>query len=132
MHTYGTYQLSNTYTCITGFKSNQTAAHPVIIAGHVDNDGFCSGSAYSDPYVTWTDVVILGSIKITLQDYIADIRINTNRVQLRSGITCELSSTHCSDIESGDTCWDPVPTDSLNFLTTGYFMRVMLIESLTT
>ena len=53
--------------------------------------------------------IVLGSLKITLQDYIADVRINTNRVHLRSGITCELNSTHCTDIEGGDTFWDPVP-----------------------
>lgn len=113
MHAYGTYQLTGTY--ITGLKSNQTITRPLILAGHVDADGSCSGGAYSDPYGTWADVIVLGSIKITLQDYIADVRINTNKVHLRSGVACELSATSCSDIEGGDTFWDPVPADTCQF-----------------
>ncbi|EGI62109.1 hypothetical protein G5I_09574 [Acromyrmex echinatior] len=58
--------------------SNQTASRPIILAEHVDNDGVCTGSAYSDPYGNWGNVIVLGSLKITLQDYIADVRINTN------------------------------------------------------
>lgn len=117
MHSYGSFQISN--TLITGIKSNQTTTRPVVLAGHVNNDGSCDGSAYSDPYGTWSGVIVLGSIKITLQDYTADVRINTNKVQLRSGIACELSSTHCSDIEGGDTFWDPVPADTCKFSSYG-------------
>ncbi|KAL6420212.1 hypothetical protein ACFW04_011772 [Cataglyphis niger] len=113
MHTYGSFQLAETF--ITGLKSNQSATRPVTLAGHVDTDGSCSGGTYSDPYGTWADAVVLGSIKITLQDYTADVRINTNRVQLRSGVACELSATYCSDIEGGDTFWDPVPADTCKF-----------------
>ncbi|KYN17050.1 hypothetical protein ALC57_10687 [Trachymyrmex cornetzi] len=109
MHTYGTFEMAGTR--IIGLKSNQTASRPIVLAGHVDNDGGCSGSAYSDPYGTWGNVIVLGSLKITLQDYIAEVRINTNRVHLRSGVGCELSSTHCTDIEGGDTFWDPLPVD---------------------
>ncbi|KAL6419062.1 hypothetical protein ACFW04_011596 [Cataglyphis niger] len=90
MHTYGSFQLAETF--ITGLKSNQSATRPVTLAGHVDTDGSCSGGTYSDPYGTWADAVVLGSIKITLQDYTADVRINT---------------TH----EGGD----PVPADTCKF-----------------
>ncbi|KYN38522.1 hypothetical protein ALC56_07099, partial [Trachymyrmex septentrionalis] len=48
----------------------------IVLAGHVDNDGGCSGSAYSDPYGIWGNVVVLSRLKVTLQDYIADVRIN--------------------------------------------------------
>ncbi|KAL6417282.1 hypothetical protein ACFW04_012870 [Cataglyphis niger] len=113
MHPYGSFQLAETF--ITGLKSNQSATRPVTLAGHVDIDGSCSGGTYSDPYGIWADAVVLGSIKITLQDYTADVRINTNRVQLRSGVACELSATYCSDIEGGDTFWDPVPADTCKF-----------------
>ncbi|KAL6431965.1 hypothetical protein ACFW04_007415 [Cataglyphis niger] len=113
MHIYGSFQLAETF--ITGLKSNQSATRPVTLAGHVDTDGSCSGGTYSDPYGTWADAVVLGSIKITLQDYTADVRINTNRVQLRSGMACELSATYCSDIEGGDTFWDPGPADTCKF-----------------
>ncbi|EGI70631.1 hypothetical protein G5I_00571 [Acromyrmex echinatior] len=66
----------------------------------------CTVSAYSDPYENWGNVIILGNLKITLQDYIADVRINTNRVHLKLKVTCELSSTYCTDMEGGDTFWD--------------------------
>ncbi|XP_067209354.1 uncharacterized protein [Linepithema humile] len=117
MHMYGTYEIGNTR--ITGLKSNQTATRPVTLAGHVNNDGTCSGTTYSDPFGTWEKAVVLATIKITLQDYIADVKINTNRVQLRSGVTCALSATHCTDIEGGDTYWASMPTDTCRFGTYG-------------
>lgn len=106
MHNYGTYQLG--HILITGLKSNHTITRPITLAGQVDNYGECFGGAYSDPYGTWSDVIVVGTVKITLQDYTADVRINTNKVQLRSGITCQLGSTHCVDIEGGDTYWNTV------------------------
>jgi hypothetical protein len=81
----------------------------------VNTDGTCSGTIYSDPYGTWEKVIVLANIKITLQDYIADVRINTNKVQLRSGVICELSITHCTDIEGGNTYWESVPADTCKF-----------------
>jgi hypothetical protein len=113
MHVYGTFEIAGTH--MVKIKSNQTITRPIILAGHVNNDGSCSGGAYSDPYGTWGDVVVLGSIKITLQDYNADVRINVNRVHLRSGITCDLKAGHCPDIEGGNTFWEPIPTDSCKF-----------------
>lgn len=109
LHTYGSFELSG--TLITGLKSNETATRPIVLAGHVNNDGECSGGAYSDPYGTWGDVIVLSSVKITLQDYTATVRLNTNRVQLRSGVTCEFSAGHCTDIEGGNTFWNPIPSD---------------------
>jgi len=70
----------------------------VILVGHVDTDGTCYKDAYSDPYGTWGNIVVLGSDRITLQDYAANLRVNTN-VYLRSGVACELSATYCTDIE---------------------------------
>jgi len=57
----------------------------------------------------------MANIKITLQDYTANVRLNSNRIQLRSGVTCGLSRASCTDIEGGHTFWDPVPTDSYKF-----------------
>ena len=113
MHVYGTYEIAGTH--IVQLKSNQSVSRPITLAGHVENDGTCSGSAYSDPYGTWTDVVVLASIKITLQDYVANVRANLNRVHLRSGVACDLTATHCVDIEGGDTFWEPIPADFCKF-----------------
>lgn len=113
MHTLRSFEISGTY--ITGLNSNQTTSRPVTLAGSVDATGGCAGSAYSDPYGTWTEVIVLATIRITLQDYTANVKIDSNRVQLRSGITCKLSTTSCTDIEGGNTFWDPLPRDSCKF-----------------
>ncbi|KYN12133.1 hypothetical protein ALC57_15695 [Trachymyrmex cornetzi] len=133
MHIYGSFEIAGTH--VTGLKSNQTSSRPIILAGHVDHDGACAGSVYSDPYGIWSSVIVLGSIKITLQDYVVDVRINTNRVHLRSGgvaprVTCELSATRCTDIEGGDTFWEPVPIDNYKFadygvLYNGYANKIL-------
>jgi len=70
------------YVYITGLKSNSSDSRPATLAGKLGNDGSCSGSAYSDPYGSWTDVVVLATIKFTLQDYEATVRLNNNRIIL--------------------------------------------------
>ncbi|XP_070512818.1 uncharacterized protein [Cardiocondyla obscurior] len=112
MHLDGTFTIGN--TLITGLKPNATASRPVVLAGSVDNDGACSGAAYSDPYGTWEQVIVLSTIKITLQDYSANIRLNSNQVLLRSGVVCELKATRCTDMEGGNTFWEPQPGDTCN------------------
>jgi len=93
MHAHENFEIAGTY--ITDLLSNHIASRPIVLARHVDNDGACIGSAYSDPYGNWGNIIILGNLKITLQDYIIDVRININRVHLRSGVTSKLSSIHC-------------------------------------
>lgn len=132
MHNFGTYEIGTVR--ITGLKSNQTATRPVTLAGKVNADGTCSGTTYSDPFGTWEQAVVLATIKITLQDYTADVRINTNRVLLRSGVTCELSATHCVDIEGGDTYWVALPSDTCKLtnygvLYEGYAHVIMDIDN---
>lgn len=117
MHVYGTYEIGNTR--ITGLKSNQTTTRPVTLAGHINTDGTCSGTTYSDPFGTWEEVIVLATLKITLQDYTANVKINSNKVILRSGITCRLIEGHCTDFEGGDTYWTSVPPDSCKISTYG-------------
>ena len=107
MYTLGYFRMGHVY--ITGLKSNRTVSRPVTLAGYVDNDGTCHGSTYSDPYGTWTDVIVLATLTFTLVDYEAKVRLNTNKVILRSGVACEFATTHCVDIEGGDTYWNPLP-----------------------
>ncbi|KYN33838.1 hypothetical protein ALC56_11810 [Trachymyrmex septentrionalis] len=91
MYTLGYFRMGHVY--ITGLKSNQTVSQPATLAGHVDNDGTCHG--YSDSYGTWTDVIVLATLTFTLVDYEATVRLNTNKVILRSGVACEFATTHC-------------------------------------
>jgi len=57
----------------------------------------------------------MANIKITLQDYTANVRLNSNRIQLRLGMACGFSRASCADIEDGHTFWNSVPTDSCKF-----------------
>lgn len=113
MHINGISQIANVQ--ITGLKSNQSNSQPVILSGHLNGTGSCSGSTYNDPYGNWDEVVVFGTIKITLQDYTADVRINSNRLQLRSGVTCDLGTTSCVDMEGEHTFWEALPEDSCRF-----------------
>jgi len=117
MHTYGTYEAG--FMHITGLRSNQTSTRPITLAGHLNDNGECSGTTYSDPFGTWEEAVVLTSIKITLQDYIANVRMNTNKVLLRSGVTCELGAAYCTDMEGGNTYWIPLPEDRCKTSTYG-------------
>lgn len=102
-------------TDITGLQVNHTNFHAVLLAGNVDTDGSCSGSQYSDPYGTWNQVIVQATVKITLQEYFARVHLNTDKIFLRSGVSCTLSRSSCVDIEGGYTFWRPVPTDNCHF-----------------
>jgi len=54
-----------------------------------------------------------------------------NRMQLRSGVACELNAIRCIDIESEDTFWDPVSADSCKLSDYSY-IKDMEIKYLTT
>lgn len=91
MHQTGKFELRETY--LLGLKSNQTTSRPVTLVSNVDNTGICSGNAYSDPYGNWIDVVVLATLQITLEDYVADVKINSDHLQLKSAVYCKLSDT---------------------------------------
>lgn len=110
MYHYGTMRIGKTE--ISGITPNQTVTRPILITGALDNDGKCEGGTYSDPYGTWDSVVVQGSIKISLRDYTAQVNVNTDKVHLRSGTSCDLSEGRCVDFDGGDTFWDPIPEDS--------------------
>lgn len=84
---------------MTGLKVNQTTSRPITLAGKVDNRGMCQGALIIDSYGSWTDVVVLANIKITIQEYKAKVKLNTNQIILRSGVHCDLKSGQCADIE---------------------------------
>jgi len=60
-------------------------------------------------------------IRITLRDY-ADIRVNTNRVYFRFGVTYKFSATYCIDIEN--IFWEPVSANSCKFSDYSVLYRV--------
>jgi len=64
MHILGYFRIRQVH--ITGLKSNSSDSRPATLAGKLSSDGSCSGSVYSNPYESWTKVVVLATIKFTL------------------------------------------------------------------
>lgn len=110
----GTLYLTQS-TMFTGIKPNSTTSRGVTLAGVIRNDGSCSGTTYSDPYGTWTGVVVQALTTITIQDYTAAITAKTQEIILRSGQRCALQPGSCLDTEDGHSYWDATPTDSCKF-----------------
>ena len=68
------------------------------LAGSVTPKGDYTGTQFSDPYGTWNHVVVQTIFKITLQEHYATIHLNSNKIQLESGIICTISDTFCADV----------------------------------
>ena len=54
------------YDRITGLAANGTVTRPITFVGTIDNEGKCEGVRYSDPYGTWNNVVVQGTVQIQL------------------------------------------------------------------
>jgi len=67
MRVYGNFKIIGTRA--TEIMPNQTVTRPVTLAGHANNGGTCSGSAYSDPYGTWTDIVVSQILRLHCRLY---------------------------------------------------------------
>ena len=98
---------------ISKLKVNGTSFHSVTLAGSVKPNGNCTGTHFSDPYGIWNNVEVQAIFKITLQEHYATIHLNSNKIQLGSGIICTLSDTYCTDVEYAQTFWDTLPNDAI-------------------
>ena len=101
-------------THITGITGNSTVNKPVTFAGEVDHNSGCSGSTYIDPYGKWNNVLVAGWVEISISDYYAEVHLETNKIRLRSGVSCKLASTTCIDADGSRVFWSPLPEDSCN------------------
>ena len=50
-----------------------------------------------------------------MQEHYATIHLNSNKIQLGSGIICTLSDTYYTDVEYGQKFWDTLTNDVCNF-----------------
>ena len=100
---------------LNGIQANTTSTHSVTLTGKIGPEGRCDGTTYSDPYGTWTGVVVQAIIKITLKSDTATVRLPDNKIALQSGQQCRWQSGHCLDNEDGHTFWEPTPTDYCKF-----------------
>lgn len=94
---------------------NTTNSRSVTLAGHITNDGRCSGTQYSDGYGTWDGVVVQASIKVTLKSFETPIKRTTGRIMLPSGAQCNVNDGYCIDSEGAESYWSPLPLDSCHF-----------------
>lgn len=114
MFQYGTFLLGPG-EIIDGLKANRTTTRSVTMAGKVQIDGTCEGTQYSDPYGTWSGVVVQASIKISLKSHFAPVKLNSAKIVLKSGTVCNLADSFCLDPDDGYSYWQPMPTSSCNF-----------------
>lgn len=117
------------HNIIHNLKINSTTSRPLTFAGSITADGKCSGAQYSDNYGTWQNVVVQGTITITLQTYKASINLETNQIHLNSGTICQYTDQKCIDIEGRSTFWESIPRDFCKFnyydvLYEGYAERI--------
>lgn len=96
----------------SGIVNNSTTFRSATLAGSAGVDGRCSGAQYSDPYGTWSNALAQAVIEIQLRTSSAAVKLNSGRITLPSGTTCDLLQTTCIDLEDGYTFWRPMPVDS--------------------
>ncbi|EFN77719.1 hypothetical protein EAI_03510, partial [Harpegnathos saltator] len=77
--------------------------------------GQCFGAQYSDIINIQQNVIVQGTIIITLQSYNAPINLETNQIHLNSGTKCQYSDKRCSDIEGKSNFWESIPHDFCKF-----------------
>ena len=114
MHKIGRFLVTPSIQ-VSKLRVNETSFRSVNLAGSVTPIGDCTGTQLCDPYGTWNNVVVQAIFKITLQEHYATIHLNSNRIQLGTGILCTLSDTYCTEVEYGQTFWDTLPNDVCNF-----------------
>jgi ribosomal protein S9 len=100
MHRDGTFTV-DIGKVISGLKVNQTTTRSVAIAGITTPSGNYAGAYYSDQYGTWRNVVVQGIVTVILTTYRASVNVETNQVELKSGIICRYTDATCLDSDGG-------------------------------
>ena len=113
-HKTGIIKISDTHV-VHGIKINQTITHGLFLAGQVSGDATVEGTGYSDPFGTWKNVLVQGTVEITLTEQVARIKLEADTIYLISGTVCSLSESTCIDQEGGHTFWNTIPIDSCKF-----------------
>jgi hypothetical protein len=108
MHQDGTFSLGPG-NLIVGLRDNATMIKSLVLAGKLTNDGNCQGTQYIDPYGTWEGVVVQATVKISLRSGTVPVRIEANKILLKSGTACAFNEGTCLDPEDGYTYWQPHP-----------------------
>ena len=101
---------------LDGIEPNSTTIRSITLAGTLKSDGSCRGVGYSDHFGSWEDnVIVYGTATISISDYPASVNLDTNKIHLRGGVSCDFNRGHCSDFDGGQAFWERVPKDMCNF-----------------
>lgn len=90
---------------LSNLKPNSTETRGVTFAGQLAYDGACSGAYYSDQFGEWSNVVVSGSVTMTMTNYLAYIHTSAGTVKLNDGTVCKADEHQCIDSLSGYTFW---------------------------
>jgi hypothetical protein len=96
----------NDATVIDGLKPNSTTHRSLVLAGTVSRDGACTTGSYSDPLGSWTGVVVLADIHITITSYTTTAKLTDDKIVLKGGVTCRYTEGTCMDFEYGNSFWN--------------------------
>ncbi|XP_076479609.1 uncharacterized protein LOC117165189 [Bombus vancouverensis nearcticus] len=114
MHQDSTFSLGP-QNLIVGLKDNATETRSLVLAGKLTDDGSCQGTQYVDPYGSWEKVVVQVTVRISLKSAVVPVRIEANKILLKSGTVCTFSEGNCLDAEDGYTYWQPQPPSPCKF-----------------
>lgn len=113
IHQYYSYRYNQ--HLFTGLKVNDTRSRPATIAGEVHSDGWCQGASFSDSYGSWTNVIVEGTFEFKIEEYYAPINIDEDKIILRNGRHCKLSSNACLDTDGSAVFWTLTPPNQCSF-----------------
>lgn len=97
------------YDSFTGLEINATNTRYDAPDGELKAREKCTIPQHSLSQKTLSDVRVVAQIQITLREYITTTNLETNKVQLKSNVSCQLSSGTCIDANGESTFWDPLP-----------------------
>ena len=78
LHLTGTFTYADRHV-ISGLTVNGSRTIPITFAGNAEK---CKGAPYTDPYGTWSDVLVTGTIKVTLVQSAAKVHTASNKIHL--------------------------------------------------
>jgi len=71
--------------------------------------------AFNTLIITWDDVIVQATVKISLKTTFVSIKLNAGKIILKSGTTCNLSEETCVDSDDGYTFWQSMPMTACGF-----------------
>lgn len=88
---------------------NGTTTASLTLMGHLKDDGSCEGVTYTEDGHSWSHVVVIASVKVHAQEYLAHVKLDNNEITVASGVVCPYLNGYCIDSKYGETVWDYTP-----------------------